>query len=92
MIAAIHLNIAGQVQGVGFRFFVTRCARHQNLRGWVRNRLDGSVEALLIGEEAAVATVTAQCRRGPPAGRVERLDAVPAQDDGSTDFVERATV
>jgi acylphosphatase len=92
MIVAMHLDIAGKVQGVGFRFFVTRCARHQNLRGWVRNRLDGSVEALLIGDEAAVAAVTDQCRRGPPMGQVDRLDAVPAQDDGSTDFVERATV
>ncbi|HEX3971795.1 MAG TPA: acylphosphatase [Stellaceae bacterium] len=89
---AMHLDITGKVQGVGFRFFVTRSAQHQGLRGWVRNRLNGNVEALLIGEEAAVAAVTEQCRRGPPMGRVDRLDAVPAQDDGSTDFVERATV
>jgi acylphosphatase len=92
MIVAMHLDIFGNVQGVGFRFFVTRCARRQGLRGWVRNRQDGSVEALLIGEEAAVATVTEQCRRGPPQGRVDRLDAAPAPDDGSTDFTERATV
>jgi acylphosphatase len=92
MIIAMHLDITGKVQGVGFRFFVTRSAQHQGLRGWVRNRLNGNVEALLIGEEAAVAAVTEQCRRGPPMGRVDRLDAVPAQDDGSTDFVERATV
>jgi acylphosphatase len=91
MIVAMHLDISGKVQGVGFRFFVTRCARQQNLRGWVRNRLDGSVEVLLIGEEAAVVTVTDQCRGGPPAGRVDRLDALPAKDDGSVDFVERAT-
>jgi acylphosphatase len=92
MIVAMHLDIAGKVQGVGFRYFVTRCARQQGLRGWVRNRLDGGVEALLIGEEAAVATVTEQCRRGPPLGRVDRLNAAPAQDDGSADFAERATV
>ena len=92
MIVAMHLDISGKVQGVGFRYFVTRCARHQGLRGWVRNRRDGSVEALLIGEEAAVAAATEQCRRGPPMGRVDRLDATPAQDDGSADFAERATV
>jgi acylphosphatase len=92
MIVAMHLDICGKVQGVGFRFFVSRCAQQQNLRGWVRNRLDGSVEALLIGEEAAVTAATEQCRRGPSMGRVDRLDAAPAQDDGSTDFVERATV
>jgi acylphosphatase len=62
------------------------------LRGWVRNRRDGSVEALLIGEEAAIAAATEQCRRGPPLGKVDRLNAAPAQDDGSTDFTEHATV
>jgi acylphosphatase len=92
MTVAMHLEIAGRVQGVGFRFFVTRCAQQEGLRGWVRNRLDGNVEALLIGEEAAVATVIEQCRRGPSMGRVDRLDAALAQDDGSTDFIERATV
>lgn len=92
MIVARRLEISGRVQGVGFRYFVTRCARQQGLRGWVRNRSDGSLEALLIGEEAAVATVTEQCRRGPPMGRVDRLDVASAQDDGSTDFIERATV
>jgi acylphosphatase len=92
MIVARRLEISGKVQGVGFRYFVTQCARHQGLRGWVRNRRDGSVEALLIGEEAAIAAATEQCRRGPPLGKVDRLNAAPAQDDGSTDFTERATV
>ena len=92
MIVARRLEISGRVQGVGFRYFVTDCARRQGLRGWVRNRRDGSVEALLIGEEEAVAAVTEQCRRGPPQARVDRLDAARAQDDGSTGFTERATV
>ncbi|HEY1504348.1 MAG TPA: acylphosphatase [Stellaceae bacterium] len=90
--AALRLEISGKVQGVGFRYFVTHCARRHGLRGWVRNRQDGSVEALLIGEEATVATVTELCRRGPPHARVDRLDAGPAEDDGSRDFSERATV
>ena len=89
---ARRLRVRGVVQGVGFRYFVTHCARRQDLRGWVRNRRDGSVEALLIGAEAAVAAVTDQCRRGPPLARVDRLDAAPVQDDGCTDFTERATV
>ena len=92
MIVARRIGISGQVQGVGFRYFVTHSARQHGLRGWVRNRRDGSVEALLIGEEAAVAAVTEQCRRGPPHARVDRLDAAPAQDDRSPDFTERATV
>lgn len=92
MIVAQRLEISGRVQGVGFRYFVTQTARQHGLRGWVRNRSGGSVEALLIGEEAAVAAATEQCRRGPPMGRVDRLDSASAQDDGSTDFTERATV
>jgi acylphosphatase len=92
MIVAMHLDIAGKVQGVGFRYFVTRSAEREGLRGWVRNRLNGNVEALLIGEEAAVTAVIEHCRGGPSIGRVDRLDAVPAQDDGSTGFAERATV
>jgi acylphosphatase len=92
MIVARRLEISGKVQGVGFRYFVTHYARQHGLRGWVRNRRDGSVEALLIGEEAAVGVVAEQCRRGPAHAHVDRLDAAPAQDDGSTDFIERATV
>lgn len=92
MIVARRLQISGKVQGVGFRYFVTHSARQHGVRGWVRNRHDGSVEALLIGEEAAVAAVTEQCRRGPPHGRVDRLDSAAGQDDGSAAFTERATV
>lgn len=87
-----RLKIFGNVQGVGFRAFVTRCARARGLRGWVRNRRDGGVEALLIGEDSAVAAAIQQCRRGPPLARVDRLETLPAQDDGSDDFAERATV
>jgi acyl-[acyl-carrier-protein]-phospholipid O-acyltransferase/long-chain-fatty-acid--[acyl-carrier-protein] ligase len=57
MTVAQQLKIEGIVQGVGFRAFVSRSARAHGLRGWVRNRSDGSVEALLIGDEAAVAAV-----------------------------------
>jgi acylphosphatase len=88
---AIHVEIFGEVQGVGFRAFVTRAARARGLRGWVRNRRDGSVEALLIGEATAVVAVVEQCRRGPQMARVDRAESAPAQDDGSPDFTERAT-
>lgn len=91
MIAA-RLEIYGTVQGVGFRAFVTRCARARGLRGWVRNRRSGGVEALLIGEDTAVAAAIELCRRGPPLARVDRVETLPAQDDGSADFAERATV
>jgi acylphosphatase len=91
MIAA-RIEIFGNVQGVGFRAFVTCQARARGLRGWVRNRRDGGVEVFLIGEPDAVAAIVAQCRRGPPAARVDRIEELPAQDDGTPDFAERATV
>jgi acylphosphatase len=90
--AILHVTIRGRVQGVGYRAWVEYQASACHLEGWVRNRRDGSVEALLIGEEAAVTAVIEQCRRGPSHARVDRLDAAPAQDDGSPDFAERATV
>ena len=68
-----------------------REARRRSLRGWVRNRLDGSVEALLIGEAAAVDALAEACRRGPGIARVEAVGRFPADDDGSADFSERAT-
>jgi len=92
MIVAQHLSITGRVQGVGFRAFVTREARSRRLRGWVRNRSDGSVEALVIGESDAVAAVIADCERGPALARVERVVQATAQDDGTLNFSERATV
>jgi acylphosphatase len=89
---ATRIEIFGRVQGVGFRAFVTRCARARGLRGWVRNRFDGCVEALLIGEPTPVEAVIEQCRRGPPLAQVDRLENFSAQDDGTPDFTERATV
>ena len=71
---------------------VTRRARMHGLRGWVRNRRDGSVEALLIGDPYAVAAVVEQCRRGPPTARVDRVENVPVEDDSSPNFTERAAV
>ena len=65
MMAAVRLVISGRVQGVGFRAFVERQAFKRRLRGWVRNRRDGTVEALLIGEESALGEMEAACRRGP---------------------------
>jgi acylphosphatase len=57
--------IAGQVQGVGFRFAARQTAQQQGVSGWVRNRPDASVEAVVEGEEAAVQAFLAWCRRGP---------------------------
>jgi len=89
--AAIRLVISGRVQGVGFRAFVERQARRRGLQGWVRNRRDGTVEALLIGEESALGEMEAACRRGPSLAAVTGLDRFEAEDDGSEGFEARPT-
>jgi acylphosphatase len=70
-----HVVIRGRVQGVGYRAFVEYAALEQGLEGWVRNRRDGSVEAVVAGPADAVAQMLETCRRGPPGARVEALDA-----------------
>jgi acylphosphatase len=89
---ATRLIITGRVQGVGFRAWTQREARRRALRGWVRNRRDGSVEALIIGAPDAVDALVEICRRGPTLARVDQVTPSPAEDDGSPDFSERATV
>jgi acylphosphatase len=61
------------------------------LRGWVRNRKDGSVEALFIGPEAGVKAMIEACRAGPPAARVTRIIEEAAEDDGSQGFRQLPT-
>ncbi|MBL6081624.1 acylphosphatase [Belnapia sp. T18] len=70
---AHHLRIEGRVQGVGYRAWMVREARRLGLTGWVRNRTDGSVEAVVAGPEPAVQTLLTACRRGPLAARVDRI-------------------
>jgi acylphosphatase len=88
---AVHLSISGRVQGVGFRAWTVRQARQRALRGWVRNRRDGRVEALLIGGAAEVEAMVEACRHGPALARVDALERLPAADDGTPDFGERPT-
>jgi acylphosphatase len=70
----VRLLIRGRVQGVGFRYFVEDEARALGLKGWVRNRHDGAVEAAVAGPAETVEAMVEACRRGPPAARVERVD------------------
>jgi len=74
MNALRHVAIRGRVQGVGFRAFVEHEALKRGVAGWVRNRRDGSVEAVFSGAPEAVAAVIEVCRRGPSGARVEALD------------------
>jgi acylphosphatase len=78
-----QLRISGRVQGVGYRYALQREAVAHGVAGWVRNRRDGTVEALLQGDAAAVDAVLTWTRRGPPAARVERVDVQPAEASGN---------
>jgi len=68
-----HLFISGHVQGVGFRASLESAACSLQLAGWVRNRRDGRVEALVQGPETAVLALVQWCQRGPPAARVDAV-------------------
>jgi acylphosphatase len=89
---SVRLRVTGRVQGVGYRAWVVDTATRLRLRGWVCNRRDGSVEALVIGADDAVAEMIAACREGPYAARVGEVSVEDARDDGSTGFTARPTV
>jgi len=76
-----HVTIRGRVQGVGYRYFVEREAQSRDLEGWVRNRRDGSVEAVFAGSAEAVTAMIAACRRGPSMARVDNVQ----QEDANSD-------
>ena len=82
-----HVIVRGQVQGVGYRAFVEHEAQRRRLEGWVRNRRDGTVEAVFVGPRAAIEAVVEACRRGPTLARIDALD----QREGTeADLRERA--
>jgi acylphosphatase len=70
--------IRGQVQGVGFRAWAGITALELGIEGWVRNRRDGSVEAVLAGSEEAVLTMVESCHDGPPGAQVVAVDQTEA--------------
>jgi len=70
----MHVVIHGRVQGVGYRAWTEVTALERGLEGWVRNRRDGSVEAVFGGSDNEVAAMIVDCRRGPPGARVETID------------------
>ena len=90
--AARHLQISGRVQGVGFRYSMQREAARLGVNGWVRNRRDGSVEALAQGSDEAVAALVEWARRGPPGAHVTSLNVSEAAPEISAAFEQRPTV
>ena len=88
---ARRLVIRGRVQGVGFRYALLDAATALGVTGWVRNRRDGSVEALVEGELGAVDAIVAWCRKGPPAARVGAVDVHEAVCESRSGFELRPT-
>jgi acylphosphatase len=81
-----RLRICGRVQGVGYRYAMCDEARSLGVTGWVRNRRDGSVEALLKGDPAAIEALVAWARRGPRGARVTELLREPALAEAEQEF------
>ena len=74
MIETKHLRIYGRVQGVGFRFAMVRMAKQHDITGWVRNRADGTVEAVIQGHNKDVAEMITWVRHGPPGAQVDKIE------------------
>jgi len=86
-VKAVRVRVTGRVQGVFFRSATREVAEDMGLAGWVRNRHDGSVEAVIQGPAVAVDAMVEWCRQGPPHARVEALDTTDIADDpGLTRF------
>ena len=88
---AVRFEIEGRVQGVGYRWWAVETARRLGVTGWVRNRRDGSVEILALGEPDALETLARACGEGPSGARVTIVRRVVGVDDGSEAFEQRPT-
>jgi acylphosphatase len=89
---AQRVIVRGRVQGVGYRYAMIDAARTLRLAGWVRNRRDGTVEALVQGEPEAIEQLLAWCHSGPPGARVTAVATLPVAPDPAIDgFVHRPT-
>jgi acylphosphatase len=91
MTKVLHAAITGRVQGVGYRAWTVREANMLGLRGWVRYRRDGSVEAVFKGGEDAVVHMLDDCWRGPRGARVDNVVATAIPDGEWVDFSVKPT-
>ena len=89
---AIRIVIAGEVQGIGYRDWMCAQADALGVSGWVRNRSDGTVEALLAGDRGAVQELLRACRRGPRLAKVSDITEHFAETPEEPGFVRRPTL
>ena len=68
-----HIVITGKVQGVGFRYWLYKAAVRNNINGWVKNKISGEVEALLIGDNVEIDSLIRLCEKGPPSSKVTKI-------------------
>ena len=78
-VTVLHLTIHGIVQGVGYRWNMVQAARRRGVTGWVRNRHDGCVEAVVSGPRDVLDELIAWARRGPSGARVDKIDVEPGE-------------
>jgi acylphosphatase len=90
-VTAIRIVIHGRVQGVWFRAWTMQEARRRRLDGWVRNRSDGTVEAVFSGPQSVVDEMVAACREGPTMARVVHIDRHPHDGAVEPGFRQRST-
>lgn len=89
---AVKVIVSGRVQGVGYRAWTACNARQLELNGWVRNRADGTVEALFAGTAVRVEDMVKRCFEGPPAARVDGVEVNDAQGIVDAGFKQLPTV
>ncbi|KAG2685497.1 hypothetical protein I3843_10G121400 [Carya illinoinensis] len=87
----VRVVVKGRVQGVFYRNWTVENAVQLGLKGWVRNKRDGSVEALFSGNPDAVQEMEQRCRRGPPDAMVTGLQVFPTSDDPGSGFERKRT-
>jgi acylphosphatase len=82
----VHVKIYGFVQGIGFRSYVARFAKKLDIKGWVRNAKDGTVEAIFEGKEELINKMLDACRKGPDLASVSKIEVKEESPYGFRDF------
>jgi acylphosphatase len=91
-VTSLRVHVHGFVQGIGFRDFLIMSAQRQNLDGWVRNRADGSVEALVSGPTKAVEIFVSHATKGPEGAKVSAVDLHNSEPPAEKGFIRRPSL